>query len=542
MPFKPPFVPPATVNATRRRFLKASGTLALAAPFALKSGWSFAAGDTPRSGGTLVIGQYQEPTVYDPNRQYSWETYRVDRHLYESLVGEDLSQPASAGAPPLIPALAQSWEISPDFTTYTFVLRQGVRFHDGTAFDAEAVHFNVRRFTDKDFEFFDVQASAAMRPVYGRLKTFTVLDSHRVQYVFDRPFRDFLRLLPQGNYVSGIFSPKALQTYGQNGLAEHASGTGPFKLVTRVRGEKTELQRNDDYWGQKPYLERVVFRPIADDATRLSALQAGEIDILTRTPTDAVQTLEAANFKVHDSTMAGELFLSWNFNNRFAKDLKVRQAIIHAIDRDGLAKTLFGGYALPNYSIVNIGNDAYSPQQRDYAYDPQAARQLLRDAGHAEGSVTFTIVTDVANQPTIEWIRDDLAKVGIIVKIISQEWLSYTSRLASLDPDTALFSMEWGFVSAYWLKLVYDGYVKARGGGGELLGAELGPAIEAAAVATDAQDAIKQWQAANLLFQQQAGIVPLLTFNRYFTSGANVRGFNVPAQNFYDLAKVWLQT
>ncbi|MBD1586195.1 ABC transporter substrate-binding protein [Pseudomonas typographi] len=525
----------------RRHFLKASGTLALAAPFALNNGWGFAAGEAPRSGGTLIIGQYQEPTVYDPNRQYSWETFRVDRHLYESLVGEDLSQPASAGAPPLIPALAQHWEASADFTTFTFDLRQGVRFHDGTPFDAEAVRFNVRRFTDKQFEHFDVQASASMRPVYGQLKALNVLGSHRVQYVFERPFMAFLRLLPQGNYVSGFFSPLALQTYGQNGLAEHACGTGPFKLVSRVRGEKTELLRNDDYWGRKPWLERLVFRPIADDATRLSALQTGEIDILTRTPTDAVETLHAGGFHVHDSSNAGELFLGWNFNNRFAKDLKVRQAVIHAIDRDGLAKTLFSGYALPNRNILNIGNDAYDARQQDYPYDPQAARALLREAGHGEGSVSFTIATDVANQPTIEWIRDDLAKVGIDVRIVSQEWLSYSSHLSSLDADTALFSMEWGFVTPYWLKLVYDGYVKARGGGGDLLGGQLAAAIEAAAQAEDEEHAIGLWQAANALLQQQAGVVPLLTFNRYFTSAPNVRGFNVPAQNFYDLSNVWLQ-
>ncbi|MFF7710397.1 ABC transporter substrate-binding protein [Pseudomonas sp. NPDC007930] len=526
---------------SRRRFLTASGSLALAAPFALKHGWAFAAGDAPRSGGTLVIGQYQEPTFYDPNRQYSWETYRVDRHIYESLVGEDLSQPASAGPPPLVPALAEQWEVSADQTTFTFTLRQQVSFHDGTPFDAEAVRFNVRRFTDPSFEYFDVQASASMRPVYGQLKALNVLGSHRVQYVFARPFRDFLRLLPQGNYVSGFFSPKALQTHGQNGLAEHACGTGPYTLVARVRGEKTELLRNPHYWGPAPLLERLIFRPIADDATRLSALQGGEIDLLTRTPTDAIPSLQSAGFTVHDSSNAGELFLSWNFNNRFAKDLAVRQAVIHAIDRDGLASSLFGGYARPNRNIYNLGNSAYDPHQQDYPYAPDSARKLLRDAGHAEGSVSFTIATDVANQPVIEWLRDDLAKVGIEVKIVSQEWLSYTSRLAKLDDDTALFAMEWGFVTPYWLKLVYDGYVVARGGGGALLGAALGPAIDAAASTVDEQQALHNWRAANALLQQQAAIVPLLTFNRYFTTAPKVRGFNVPAQNFYDLARVWLQ-
>ena len=99
-----------------------------------------------------------EPTVYDPNRQYSWETYRVDKHIYESLLAEDLSHPAKAGPPPLVPALATARQASPDARTFTFQLRRGVKFHDGTDFNARAVRFNVRRFTDPAFEYYDVRA------------------------------------------------------------------------------------------------------------------------------------------------------------------------------------------------------------------------------------------------------------------------------------------------------------------------------------------------------------------------------------------------
>jgi peptide/nickel transport system substrate-binding protein len=238
----------------RRFFLLGVSALALLAPGAVRAASSTTLtpkGD-PVPGGTLIVGQYQEPTFFDPNRQYSYETYRLDKHIYESLVAEDLSTPAQDGPPPLIPALAESWEVSSDATTFTFKLRQGVKFHDGTDFDAEAVHFNVRRFADEGFEFFDARSQASMKRVYGSLKEFKVLDSHTVQYVFNGPFLEFLRLLPQGNYVSGIFSPKALQTYGQDDLAAHPTGTGPYRFVERVHGEKTELERNPDYWGKAP--------------------------------------------------------------------------------------------------------------------------------------------------------------------------------------------------------------------------------------------------------------------------------------------------
>lgn len=536
-----PSFKPNTAGLSRRSFLAGASLLALSVPFAAhaQSSATKTATSEPTPGGTLVVGQYQEPTFYDPNRQYSWETYRLDKHIYESLLAEDLSVPAENGPPPLVPALAESWEISPDAKRFTFKLRKGVKFHDGEDFNAQALHFNIRRFTDKDFEFFDVRSNATMKNVYGTLAEFKIIDDHTVEYVFSEPFREFPRLLPQGNYVSGVFSPKALQTYGQDGLAEHPTGTGPYKFVERVRGEKTVLERNEEYWGRKGLVERIIFRPITDDSTRVSALQSGEIDILTRTPTDAVEALEQDGYQVLNSPNAGQLFLGWNFKNKFGASQKVRQAVIRAIDRKGIAQTLYRGHAVPSYSILNIGNTAYDAEQRDYEYDPEAARKLLAEEGYKDGDVAFTIVTDEANQPTIEWIQRDLAKIGITVNVVSQEWLTYTGNLAKLGEDTALFAMEWGFVTPYWLRLVYNGYVVARGGGD--IGSDVPDALIAASHEVDEAKAITLWQKANGLLQEQAAIVPLVIFTRYFTTGPNVRGFNAPVQNFYDLSTVWLE-
>ncbi|MGE8660119.1 MAG: ABC transporter substrate-binding protein [Achromobacter sp.] len=527
----------------RVRGMAAGWLVAVLAAAGLAAGAVAQAQDKPgvKPGGTLIIGQYQEPTVYDPNRQYSWETYRVDKHIYESLVAEDLGRPAKDGPPPLVPALAERWEVSADARTFTFFLRRNVKFHDGTDFDAEAVRFNVRRFTDTAFEFYDARAAATMKPVYGKLEALKVIDRYTVQYVFTAPFIDFPRLLPQGNYVSGIFSPAALKKHGQDGLALNPTGTGPYKFVERVHGEKTVLVRNDDWWGGKAPLDRIIFRPIPDDATRLSALRSGEIDILTRVPADAADALEKARYTVHDSTTAGQLFLSWNFRNEFVKHRAVREAIAAAIDRDGLAKTIFKGRALASRNILNIGSTAYDPAQQDVAYNPDRARALLKEAGFKEGEVRFTIITDVANQPAVEWIQRDLGKVGIRVDVVSQEWLTYTSKLANLAPETGLFTMEWGFVTPYWLKLAYDAYVVTRGGGEKVVDPELGPAIAKAASQTDETQAIAAWKAANAVAQRDVAFLPLVTFRNHFASAPNVQGFNVPAQNFYDLTKVWLK-
>ncbi|KAF1061244.1 ABC transporter substrate-binding protein [Variovorax sp.] len=541
LPLSPSSVPAGSAtDADRRRFIAgiaaSVGVVSLGLPAAAQA----QTGATPRKGGTLIVGLSGEPSVFDPNRQFSYETYRIDKHIYESLVAEDLSRPFKEGPPDVVPALAESWNISVDATTFTFKLRRGVKFHDGSDFDAEAVRFNVRRFTDPAFEFYDTRSNATMKPVYGGLKEVTVLDSHTVRFVFGHPYIDFLRLLPQGNFVSGIFSPAALRKHGQDGLAEHPTGTGPYRFVARVRNEKTELVRNPDYWGAKPHLDKLIFRPINDDATRLSALRSGQIDILSKIPADGVEGLRKAGFTIHDSPGANQLFLSWYFGNRFAKDKAVRQAFVKAIDREGLVKSLFRGLAFPSYSIFNWGSTAFDPAQKDATYDPEGARRLLANAGYKPGEIEFSIITYTLQQPVIEWIQRDLAKVGVKINIVSLEWLTYASKLNTPTPETALFTMEWGFITPYWLKLAYDTYIVSRGGGEKVVDPQLAPAIARAAAQTAEARAIDEWKKANLIAQRDAAFVPLLSPTVNFIAHKRVKGFNVPLQNFYDLSTVWL--
>ena len=282
------------MNTTRRSLSAWAGAIVGAALVLSGCGGSHgkaAAGSTPRDGGTLIVGQYQEVTQFDPNRQYSWETWRIDRNIYETLVDEDLSSPT--GVPRIVPKLATAWKVTNDARTYTFTLRQGVKFTDGTPFDAEAVRFNVRRFTDPTFTYYDKVSAATMSLVYGDLASFKVIDDHTVEYDFKHPFLDFLRQIPNsGNAASGFFSPAALRKYGQDGLADHPVGTGPFTFQERVRGDHTTLVRNPGYWGPRPHLDKVIFKPIGDDQSRVAALRSGAVDLISRVPPDSVATLQ----------------------------------------------------------------------------------------------------------------------------------------------------------------------------------------------------------------------------------------------------------
>lgn len=499
------------------------------------------AGSQPRDGGTLIIGQYQEVTQFDPNRQYSWETWRIDRNIYETLVDEDLSSPT--GVPRIVPKLATSWTVSPDATTYTFQLRKGVKFSDGTPFDAQAVQFNVRRFTDPTFQYYDKVSASTMSLVYGDLASFTVLDDSTVQYVFKHPFLDFLRQIPNsGNAASGIFSPEALKKYGQDGLADHPVGTGPFTFAERVRGDHTTLVRNQDYWGARPHLDKVIFKPIGDDQSRVAALQTGAVDLISRVPPDSVSTLEKGGYSVPENKGVPQIiYYSYNFANPFLRDKRVRQAIIEAVDRKQLAATIYKGYAEAATSIVNQGNEAYDPSAVDYPYDPAAAKKLLTDAGYQPGQVKFTILSDTTGQPTAEYLQQSLQAIGIDASVQSFEWITYGTRTANLKPEDGLYLGEWGYVAANWVQIAHKYSVVAHDGDKYSdTSAATVQAITTAAGNSDPAKSTELWQAAAQAWAKDATIFPLLSFNRYYAVSPRVGGFVWPQQDHYDLSKVWV--
>jgi len=499
------------------------------------------AGTQPRDGGTLIVGQYQEVTQFDPNRQYSWETWRIDRNIYETLVDEDLS--SATGVPEIVPRLATSWTVSPDATTYTFQLRQGVQFSDGTPFDAEAVRFNVRRFTDPSFEYYDEVSAATMSLVYGDLASFDVVDDHTVRYTFTHPFLDFLRQIPNsGNAASGIFSPEALKKYGQDGLADHPVGTGPFVFTERVRGDHTTLERNPGYWGQRPHLDKVIFKPIGDDQGRVAALRTGTVDVISRVPPDSVSTLEEDGFAVPENRGAPQIiYYSFNFGNPYLRDQRVRQAIIQAVDRKQLAATIYKGHAEAATSIVNQGNEAYDASAVDYPFDPAAAKTLLAEAGYQPGQVKFTILSDTTGQPTAEYVQQSLTAVGIDASVQSFEWITYGTRTANLQPQDGLYLGEWGYVAPSWVAIAHDHTVVEHGGDAfSATGAATVQAIDAAAGNPDPAGATRLWQAAARAWAKDATIFPLLSFNRYYAVAPRVGGFVWPQQNHYDLSRVWV--
>jgi peptide/nickel transport system substrate-binding protein len=495
-----------------------------------------AAAGEPQHGGDLVVGLYLEPLALDPHRQGYWETYRVSNNIFEGLTREDTTD--TTGPTEIQPALATDWSVSEDGTTWTFDLRDGVTFHDGSDWNAEALDKNVRRISDPSYEFYDESSAAKLKQWFGTLTSGTVVDDDTYQFAFSKPFLGFPRILAQSMATLTIGNPAVWEQYGNDGFADHPEGTGPYSFVSRTVGDRIELEKNDEYWGDEPYVDTITFRIIPNNQTRLASLLSGELDLISYVQPEDVETLEAQGFQVPEGTGSSLLYISYNFTNPAFEDVRVRQALIHGLDRQKLADELYNGYAEPQYSFQPPGNEAYDPEVRDFEYDPEKAIALLEEAGYGEGDLAFTIVVDVANQNTAEWLQSQYKEIGVDVEIVSLDRTSYVARAYGPEPGDGLSLDEYGGTYAEWLS---QGFAGLAGKGLDPAGfPEITSAIDAAATTADPDARIDLWKSAEETLRNEAVVIPTVNLTRYYALGANVEGFVWPATNWYDLSKVWL--
>ncbi|MDR4948085.1 ABC transporter substrate-binding protein [Neobacillus cucumis] len=490
---------------------------------------------------TLIIGIESEADVLDPHRAGGWVTYRVNSQIHEQLLTEDLSESAKKEAvPPIKPALAESWEISPDGLEYTFHLRKGVKFQDGTDFNAAAVEFNFRRVWDKSFKYYDQRSASNLMNTVSKIASINVVDDNTILFKMKEPFSPFLRMLAGSSSVP-ILSPAALKKYGNDMYAEHPIGTGPFKFEERVKGQKIVLVRNDNYWGKKPKLDRVIFQPIPDNTARVTALESGEVDVIAVPPPDSISKLKDKGFKIDQGKPPHVWFLSFNFNNKYMKDKRVRQAIAMAINKEGMAKELLKNTVNPAYSAQSPANEAYDTNFVDYKYNPAKAKELLKEAGLENGfTTTFQTSVDGSGQlipvPMAEWIQQDLAKIGIKVKLETFEWISYLGKWADMGSEVGFNQMSWGMSTPYFLYNI--AFTGSGSNAGKYSNAKFDEAVDKAMTETDAQKSTQDWKEANQILAEDAAIIPVVSDTAPYAMADYVKGFVVPNEEWYDLTNV----
>ncbi len=529
----------------RRYFRTTLGKgLLLAAGLALAG--SIAAQDARAGGGTLVYGMPADHDILDPHATGGWITYHVTYQIFESFVKEDLTE-ADLTTPNLVPGLATSWDVSDDGLDYTFHLRADVKFHDGTPFDADAVLFNFSRFWDKESPNYYEKSAAFVSAYTQWIKAIEKIDDMTVKVTLTQPNYEWLRTGLQSYGQPLMLSPASVKEHGDEGIALNPVGTGPFKFVEREQGVKTVLARNDDYWGRKAKLDRVIFRPLEDPATRVNALRTGEVNLIGVPPWDDVKELKDEGFVLTtNDNVPNYLFIHLNFKHPILKNKKVRQAINHAIDKEGLVREIYAGTGRVENGMLSPGTFAYDPKVKNfYPYDPGKAKQLLAEAGYPDG---FSINWDIFQYGTGElvesWIQRDLKKVGIDVKIQKFEWIAYLRRWAAgMTEDVAMNHINWGMTYPSFIRIVAScGSFPPNGvNSGWYCNEEVDRLMDQAVMQKDQAKARGIYQKINQIMMEDAAFVPVIDDLQPMFLAPNVKGFVNPPNDWYDFSTVSIE-
>jgi peptide/nickel transport system substrate-binding protein len=406
----------------------------------------------------LVVGWPAEPVQLDPAVVTDGVSLGLAQQVFETLVR------FRGTTTDLEPGLAERWEASADGLTWTFHLRPGVRFHDGTPLDAAAVAWNFDRWrrrahprhadqlrAGQTFEYWESQFGGFDEA--SIVATAEAAGPRTLRLVLRRPQAPLLANLAIPGF--GIASPRAVERWGTD-FGRHPVGTGPFRFVEWRPGEAVVLEANGDYWGPRARVRRVVARPIRDGAQRLAALRSGEIHLaegLGPAELAAVRRDPALQLVLRPANTTG--YLAFNFHVRELRDPRVRRAFAHAIDRRALVEGLYAGLGLIATQFQPPSLFGHHPGLRDRPHDPARARALLAKAGFPRGLDRVTW-DDGRVEPLALWympvsrpyfphpreiaeaLAADLARAGIVVRL---DWATYLDRVRT--GRLALYMLGW---------------------------------------------------------------------------------------------------
>ena len=404
---------------------------------AMMAGVAPASAQTPPD--VLVVGQIAEPKSLDPQAVTAVNDFRILMNVYDGLVRyKDSTLEVE-------PSLAKSWTISADGTEYTFELRGGVKFHDGSDFNAKAVEFNFDRMLDENHAYHDT-GPFPLSFFFSAVEDVEAVDEDTVKFKLNSPYAPFLSNLA---YPTGlIVSPNAVKKHGKE-FGRNPSGTGPFKFAEWEANSKVVVVRNDNYFGGAPALEAVVFRPITDANTRVAEMLSGGIDVMVEIPPDSVSQFTGNDYKLLEQAGPHLWFLILNAKEGPFADKRVRQAVNYAIDKKTLVEQVLQGTAeVASGPTPPAFSWAYNDSLQPYPYDPAKAKKLIEEAGHAGATLTFYVTEGGSGMldpvPMGTAIQADLAKVGLNVKIETYEWNTFLGKVnPGLEGKADMAEMAW---------------------------------------------------------------------------------------------------
>ncbi|MGQ0569248.1 MAG: ABC transporter substrate-binding protein [Armatimonadota bacterium] len=467
------------------------------------------AATAPAPFGLLRVGMESAPTTMDPGLSTDLYSQQVYSHILEGLLILDTD-----GVPR--PALAESWTPSADGKTWTFKLRQNVKFHDGTEFTADDVKYTIERILNPD-------ARSPQRGLLSQIASVDVADKNTVRIVTRAAFVPILTNLATAAYIL----PRAYHSRVGRDFARRPVGTGPYKWIEWVPDERIVLEANSDYYAGRPSMERVQFRFIPEGSVRLAELESGGVDLIAGIPAQDLRRLRVSLLvDLHEVIGTNYRLIGLNTSVKPYDDARVRQAIAHAIDKKKIIDVVWKERAVLAEGPIPPTSWAHDGGFKGLGYNLSRAKQLMAEAGHANGfDMNYLMVESEENRIEAPLLIDMLKQININVKVISVDFPTLLDRLLKANYD--VLRVGWT-VSPEPDALLYSPFHTSAIGGFNFVkyrNPKIDELLDRGRTVTNANDRIRIYREAQRMIVQDAPMIFLFHEKRTYASRKAVTGF-----------------
>lgn len=492
------------------------------------TGGAVTGAEPAKSSQTLIIARQSDANNLDPHFISAINAASVVHHnVYEGLIARDENMDFK-------PMLATEWK-QVDDVTWEFKLRQGVTFHDGTPFNADAVKATIGRVLDE-------KVGSPRAGQYKMVTEVNVVDEYTVQFKLAYPFSPLLSIL--ANHEGSMISPKAIEQYGKD-LSKHPVGTGPFVFESWTPGQEIVLVKNDNYWGEKVKFNKAVFKVVPEDTTRIAMVETGEANIAEPLPVTEIERVKnSPQLDLYRTTGLGTDFIGFNNKKKPFDDVRVRQAINYAIETDAIIQGVYNNIGTKANSAMSPKVLGYSESLKGYSFDPNKAKALLKEAGYPNGFKTTIWTGDRKERiNAAEVIQSQLKGVGIDVELKVLEYGAYLD--AEDNGETDMFISGWGNATGDADYNQYNLFHSASlGKGGNTtfyVNPEVDKLIEQGRQEQDTEVRKQIYAKALQIEADEAPMVPIRNLEHVAAVGKNIKGFWISPSGYMMIKDVMIQ-